>query len=160
MYAVMDEAERRHLMESLIDEVQIYEERQPNGQWLKSIRFKLPIIDEDMSLSLDNDSHIECVVLLSKGNMSTKHIRVEFDLENLDTSGLQTGATYDEIREWIQEKYGFHVSRLNIAQIKRKHGLDMRENYNLPKSEESRQPNCPEEKEKAIEEALKHFKMI
>ena len=104
--------------------------------------------------------HVECVVLLSKGNMSTKHIRVEFDLENLDTSGLQTGATYDEIREWIQEKYRFHVSRLNIAQIKRKQGLDMRENYNLPKSEESRQPNCPEEKEKVIEEALKHFQML
>ena len=66
MYAVMDEAERRHLMESLIDEIQIYEERQPNGQWLKSIRFKLPIIDEDMSLSLDNDSHIETVALISR----------------------------------------------------------------------------------------------
>ena len=104
--------------------------------------------------------HVECVVLLSKGNMSTKHIRVEFDLENLDTSGFQTGATYDEIREWIQEKYGFHVTHLNIAQVKRKHGLDMRENYNLPKSEESRQPNCPEEKEKVIEEALKHFQML
>ena len=103
---------------------------------------------------------IETIVQLSKGNISTKHIRVEFDLENLDTSGFQTGATYDEIREWIQEKYGFHVSRLNIAQIKRKHGLDMRENYNLPKSEESRQPNCPEEKEKVIEEALKHFQML
>ena len=75
-------------------------------------------------------------------------------------SSAESLATYDEIREWIQEKYGFHVSRLNIAQIKRKHGLDMRENYNLPKSEESRQPNCPEEKEKVIEEALKHFKMI
>ena len=66
MYAVMDEAERRHLMESLIDEVQIYEERQPNGQWLKSIKFKLPIIDEDMSLSLDNDPHIESVILMSR----------------------------------------------------------------------------------------------
>ena len=64
----MDEAERRRLMESLIDEIQIYEERQPNGQWLKSIRFKLPIIDEDMSLSLDNDSYIETVVLLSREN--------------------------------------------------------------------------------------------
>ena len=105
-------------------------------------------------------THVETVVLLSKGNISTKHIRVEFDLEDLDTSGFQTGATYDEIREWIQEKYGFHVSRLNIAQIKRKQGLDMRENYNLPKSEESRQPNCPEEKEKVIEEALKHFQML
>ena len=156
----MDEAERRHLMESLIDEIQIYEERQPNGQWLKSIRFKLPIIDDDMSLSLDNDSHIECVVLLSKGNMSTKHIRVEFDLENLDTSGFQTGATYDELQAWVQANYGFHVTHLNIAQVKRKHGLDMRENYNLPKSEESRQPNCPEEKEKVIEEALKHFQML
>jgi site-specific DNA recombinase len=68
MYAVMDEAERRHLMESLIQEIQIYEERQPNGQWLKSIKFKLPIIDEDMSLSLDNDSHIETVCLLSNRN--------------------------------------------------------------------------------------------
>jgi site-specific DNA recombinase len=55
-------------MESLIDEIQIYEERQPNGQWLKSIRFKLPIIDDDMSLSLDNDSHIETVVLLTRQN--------------------------------------------------------------------------------------------
>ena len=65
MYAVMDEAERRHLMESLIDEIQIYEERQPSGQWLKSICFKLPIIDEDMSLSLDNDSHVGTVCLMS-----------------------------------------------------------------------------------------------
>ena len=62
----MDEFERWHLMESLINEIQIHGERQPNGQWLKSIRFKLPIIDEDMSLSLDNDSHIETVVLMSR----------------------------------------------------------------------------------------------
>ena len=67
----MDEAERRRLMESLIDEIQIYEERQPNGQWLKSIRFKLPIIDEDMSLSLDNDSYIETVVRLSRSDMNS-----------------------------------------------------------------------------------------
>ena len=53
-------------MESSLSEVQIYEERQPNGQWLKSIKFRLPIIAEDMSLSLDNDAHIECVVLLKR----------------------------------------------------------------------------------------------
>lgn len=52
-------------MEALISEVQIFEERQPNGQWLKSIKFKLPIIEENMSLSLDNDSHVETVILLS-----------------------------------------------------------------------------------------------
>ena len=59
LYSVMDDQEKRQLMESLLSEVQIYEERQPNGQWLKSIKFKLPIIAEDMSLSLDNDAHME-----------------------------------------------------------------------------------------------------
>ncbi|MGN8967560.1 recombinase family protein [Intestinimonas sp. HCP28S3_D6] len=66
LYAVMSEQEKRQIMEALISEIQIYEERQPNGQWLKSIKFKLPIIEEDMSLSLDNDSQVETVVLMSK----------------------------------------------------------------------------------------------
>ena len=66
LYSVMDDQEKRQLMESLLSEVQIYEERQPNGQWLKSIKFKLPILAEDMSLSLDNDTHIETVCLLVK----------------------------------------------------------------------------------------------
>ena len=66
LYSVMDDQEKRQLMESLLSEVQIYEERQPNGQWLKSIKFKLPIIAEDMSLSLDNDAHVETVALLSR----------------------------------------------------------------------------------------------
>ena len=59
LYSVMDDQEKRQFMESLLSEVQIYAERQPNGQWLKSIKFKLPIIAEDMNLSLDNDAHIE-----------------------------------------------------------------------------------------------------
>ena len=63
LYSVMDDQEKRQLMESLLSEVQIYEERQPNGRWLKSIKFKLPIIAEDMSLSLDNDAPIESVCL-------------------------------------------------------------------------------------------------
>ncbi|MDD6998421.1 MAG: recombinase family protein, partial [Oscillospiraceae bacterium] len=66
LYAVMNEQEKRQLMESLISEIQIYEERQPNGQWLKSIKLKLPISDEDMSLSLDNDTQAETVVLLKQ----------------------------------------------------------------------------------------------
>ena len=80
LYSVMDDQEKRQLMESLLSEVQIYEERQPNGQWLKSIKFKLPIIAEDMSLSLDNDAHIETVVLLSKGEIdSNMYQRPELD---------------------------------------------------------------------------------
>ena len=67
LYSVMDDQEKRQLMESLISEIQIYDERQPNGQWLKSIKFKLPIIEEDMSLSLDNDEHVETVCLLERG---------------------------------------------------------------------------------------------
>ena len=69
LYAVMDEQEKRQIMESLISEIHIYEERQPNGQWLKSIKFKLPIIEEDMEMSLDSDTHVETVVLLSKGEV-------------------------------------------------------------------------------------------
>lgn len=64
LYAVMDEQERRQLMESLISEIHIFEERKPNGQWLKSIKFKLPIIEEDMEISLDNDTQVETVALL------------------------------------------------------------------------------------------------
>ena len=65
-YSVMDELEKRKIMESLISEIQIYEERQPNGQWLKSIKLKLPIIEEDMELSLDNDTHVETVALIQR----------------------------------------------------------------------------------------------
>ena len=67
LYSVMDELERRHIMESLISEIRIFEERQPNGQWLKSMKLKLPIIEEDMEIGLDSDTHIETVCLLSKG---------------------------------------------------------------------------------------------
>lgn len=68
LYSVMNEQEKRQIMESLISEIQIYPERQPNGQWLKSIKFKLPIIEEDMNISLDNNSHVETICLLSKVN--------------------------------------------------------------------------------------------
>ena len=65
LYAVMNESERRQLIEALVSEIQIYEERQPNGQWIKSIKFKLPIIEENMDIGLDNDEHVECVCLMS-----------------------------------------------------------------------------------------------
>ena len=66
LYAVMNEAERRQLIEALVSEIQIYEERQPNGQWIKSIKFRLPIIEEDMDICLDNDDHVECITLMSE----------------------------------------------------------------------------------------------
>ena len=160
LYAVMDEQEKRQIMESLISEIHIYEERQPNGQWLKSIKFKLPIIEEDMEMSLDSDTHVETVVLLSKGEVDSKKIRVEFSLEDMDMSEFQDGATYPQIKEYVLEHTGLKVSNLYISQIKRKCGIGVGKNYNLPKSEDSRQPQCPQEKEKAIREAFKYFGMI
>lgn len=103
---------------------------------------------------------MECVVQLSKGNISSQNVRVEFSLEDMDMSRFQQGATYEEIQAWVQEKYGFHVTHLNIAQVKRKHGSIERENYNKPKSPDSWQRGCPEDKTKAIEAALRFYQMI
>ena len=104
--------------------------------------------------------HIETVVLLSKGKVDSKKIRVEFSLEDMDMSEFQDGATYPQIKEYVLEHTGLKVSNLYIAQIKRKCGIGVGKNYNLPKSEDSRQPQCPPEKEKAIREAFKYFGMI
>ena len=94
LYNVMNSLERKKLMEHLISEIQIYPERQPNGQWLKSIKFRLPIVEKDIDLRLDNESHTECVIALSKGEIDSKKVRVEFSLEGIDTSGLQKGVSH------------------------------------------------------------------
>ena len=160
LYAQMNEVEKREFLSQLVDNVQIYEERKENGQWLKSIEFKLPIIEKEFTLSLDNDTQNETVVLLSKGEVDSKKIRVEFSLEDMDMSEFQDGATYPQIKEYVLEHTGLKVSNLYISQIKRKCGIGVGKNYNLPKSEDSRQPQCPQEKEKAIREAFKYFGMI
>ena len=102
----------------------------------------------------------ETVVLLSKGEVDSKKIRVEFSLEDMDMSEFQDGATYTQIKDYVLEHGGLKVSNLYISQIKRKCGIEVGKNYNLPKSEDSRQPMCPPEKEKAIREAFKYFGMI
>ena len=104
--------------------------------------------------------HVETVVLLSKGEVDSKKIRVEFSLEDMDMSEFQYGATYPQIKEYVLEHTGLKVSNLYISQIKRKCGIGVGKNYNLPKSEDSRQPQCSPEKEKAIREAFKYFGMI
>lgn len=160
LYNVMNPIERKKLMEHLISEIQIYPERQPNGQWLKSIKFRLPIVEKDIDLCLDSESHPECVIALSKGEIDSKKVRVEFSLEGMDTSGLQKGVTYPEIKARVLEQTGLKVSSLYISQVKQKCGLEVRENHHKAKSENTKQPKCPKEKEDAIVEALKHFQMI
>ena len=104
--------------------------------------------------------HVECVIALSKGEINSKKVRVEFSLEGMDTSGLQKGATYPEIKARVLEQTGLKVSSLYISQVKQKCGLEVRENHHKTKSENAKQPQCPKEKEDAIVEALKHFQMI
>ena len=104
--------------------------------------------------------HCECVIALSKGEIDSKKVRVEFSLEGMDTSGLQNGATYPEIKARVLEQTGLKVSSLYISQVKQKCGLEVRENHHKAKSENTKQPHCPPEKEAAIRDALKYFRMI
>lgn len=104
--------------------------------------------------------HVETVVLLSKGEIDSQKVRVEFSLEDMDMSGFQKGATYGQIKAYVLEKFGLKVSSLYISQVKRKCGLEVGENYNQPKSENAKVPTCPPEKEKAIRAALEHFQML
>ena len=104
--------------------------------------------------------HCECVIALSKGEIDSKKVRVEFSLEGMDTSGLQKGATYPEIKARVLEQTGLKVSSLYISQVKQNCGLEVRENHHKAKSENTKQPQCPPEKEAAIRDALKYFKMI
>lgn len=103
--------------------------------------------------------HVETVVLLSQ-QKPNDHIEVDLELDELDITSAETKATYREIQQYVMKQTGMIVSDLNIAQVRRKCGLDMRENYNLPKLENAKQPKCPEKKEKAIREALEHFGMV
>lgn len=103
---------------------------------------------------------VETVVLLSKGEIDSKKVRVEFSLEDMDMSGFQKGATYEQIKAYVLEHTGLKVSSLYISQIKRKCGLDVGQNYNLSKKEDAKVPKCPPEKEAAIRDALKYFQMI
>ena len=110
-----------------------------------------------MFLLLDS---VETVCLLSKLSEAKHHISVQVDMDELDLTSAESKATYEEIQAWVQEKYGFHVTHLNIAKTKRKCGIIERQNYNLSKNKDSRSPETPKEKEEAIIEAFRHFQMI
>ena len=104
-------------------------------------------------------AHVETVCLLSK-LQSKEHIEIEVKMDELDLTAAEKKATYEEIKAYVLEHTGLKVSGLYIAQVKQKCGIIERENYNKPKSENAKQPQCPPEKEKAITEALRHFGMI
>ncbi|MDO5127545.1 MAG: 23S rRNA (uracil(1939)-C(5))-methyltransferase RlmD [Eubacteriales bacterium] len=104
-------------------------------------------------------THVETVVLLSQ-QKADDYVEVELELDELDVTSAESKATYAEIKDYVLKEHGLKVSNLYISQVKRKCGIEVGENYNLPKSEDSRQPQCPVEKEKAIRDALRHFGMV
>ena len=104
--------------------------------------------------------HVETVCLLSKLHEAKHHVNVTVDMDEMDITSAESKATYEEIKEYVLEHTGLKVSHLYIAQVKRKHGIIERANYNLSKNEDTKQPVCPPAKEMAITEALKFFGMI
>lgn len=115
---------------------------------------------QGMCIFIARSWHVETVVLLYKGMFDSRKVKVDFSLEDMDLSEFKGKATYEQIKAYVLEQTGLKVSSLYIAQIKKKCGLDVGENFNLPKSENARQPQCTPEKEEAIMQAFKHFGIV
>ena len=124
--------------------------------------FSLPEYSENSGkcISITLSTHVETVVLLSKGMVDSRKVKVDFSLEDMDLSEFKGKATYEQIKAYVLEQTGLKVSSLYIAQIKKKCGLDVGENFNLAKLENVRQPQCTPEKEDAIMQAFRHFGII
>ena len=144
--------------------IEIYPEKRKDGCWVKKIvfNFPVPVNGEDViEYSLESLTTVETVVLLSKLHEAKHHVSVKLDMDEMDLTSAESKATYEEIKKYVAEHNdGMKVSNLYIAQVKRKCGIELGENFNLPKSEDAKQPQCPKEKEVAITEALSHFGMI
>ena len=159
LYAQMNEAEKREFLSQLVDNVQIFEERKENGQWLKSIEFKLPIIEKEFALSLDNDTQNETVVKLYL-KKDTPKIEVTMEPDEESNYTPEEKATYQKIKDYVKDKYDVNVHTSHIAQVKRMCGLDMGENYNKSRKENPEVKKCPQEKVEYIKDALRHFELI
>ena len=173
LYDKFTDLEKKTFLKSFLSDVFIYEEEQKDGRILKGLRFKFPIYMNGrnvLGVDWDNESTDETVVLLSKGAeqrpeverrmADSRKVKVDFSLEDMDLSEFKGKATYEQIKAYVLEETGLKVSSLYIAQIKKKCGLDVGENFNLSKSDNARLPQCTPEKEDAIMQAFRHFGII
>ena len=117
------------------------------------------MVGEEVNSMEQSSSYVETVVLLSQQKPDDT-IEIDLDLDELDATSAELKATYQEIKDYVLKEFGLKVSSLYISQVKRKCGIEVGENYNLPKSENARVPQCPKEKEDAIKAALKYYAMI
>ena len=162
VYHSATEAEQKEFMKAFIERIEMFPEKRKDGSWIKKIVFNFPVpIDgeEVKELPLETETTVETVVLLSQQKPDDT-IEIDLDLDELDATSAETKATYQEIKDYVLKEFGLKVSNLYISQIKRKCGIEVGENYNLPKTENPKVPQCPKEKEDAIKAALKYFAMI
>ena len=162
VYHSATEAEQKEFMKAFIERIEMFPEKRKDGSWIRKIVFNFPVPvdgEEVKELPLETETTVETVCLLSKLN-AKQHIEINLDMDELDLTDAEKKATYQEIKDYVLEHSGLKVSNLYIAQVKQKCGIIERENYNKPKSEDAKQPQCPPEKEKAIREAFKYFGMI
>ena len=162
VYHSATEAEQKEFMKAFIERIEMFPEKRKDGSWIRKIVFNFPVPvdgEEVKELPLETETTVEAVLLLTKLNVD-RHVEVEVSMDELDVTAAESKATYDQIRDYVWEHHQLKVSNLYIAQVKEKCGIKKRENYNKPKSNYNRQPRCPSEKETAIRDALKFYKII
>ena len=148
-------------MRMFIESIELYPEKKDNGRIISTIELRFPVYydgQEGNEIRMPDKNTVETCVLLSKLK-STQHIEVKIDLDEVDLTKAESKATYAEIKAYVLEKHGLKVSQLYIAQVKRKHGIIERINYNVGEGK-AKVPQVPMDKEKAIEDALRYFQMI
>ena len=146
LYKEMSCAEKREACRLFIEKIEMFPEEREDGRVIKSVSFKFSVCGKDWVSYKDTESE--------------EHICYTVDCSELEITSAEAKATYAELKAYILSAYGLKVSSLYVAQIKKKYGIDVGKNCNLSKKEGARVPKCPKEKEIAIVEALKHFKML
>ena len=164
LYAEMTDIEKKEFMQLFIDAIELYPEKMDDGRIIRQIDLAFPVYYEGFegeAIRLLNENTVETVCLLSKLHEAKHHVNVRLDMDEMDLTAAESKATYEEIKKYVAEyNDGMKVSNLYIAQVKRKCGIKLAENFNIPRSEGAKQPQCPKEKEEAIIGALKAFQMI
>lgn len=164
LYAEMTDIEKKEFMQLFIDAIELYPEKMDDGRIIRQIDLAFTVYYEGFegeAIRLLNENTVETVCLLSKLHEAKHHVNVRLDMDEMDLTAAESKATYEEIKKYVAEyNDGMKVSNLYIAQVKRKCGIELAENFNIPRSEGAKQPQCPKEKEEAIIGALKAFQMI
>ena len=162
LYGSFTEIEKKKFMQAFIEKIELFPEKQPDGNWLKHITFNFPIPTKGGQVTeypLESREALETVMSLVQQNPDDI-VKVGIDADELAVTKAESKATYGEIQARVKEQTGLNVTPLYIAQVKRKHGIIERECYNKAKSESAKMLICPPDKEKAIEDALRFFGMI